>query len=162
VIHALAPLLLFIYTIAALGLAYVVGHAVISRPARLWIAGPQFAECPVCRDTAPARFEGATCEGPSGRDDDPPTVTRTQHPPAVMRLATPGGPRFWIVTLLECPVCFGFWTGLVAGTILGLTVRPIPILLAAALPPIGALYTAGSNFILARLTGLMPDPLAPD
>lgn len=52
----------------------------------------------------------------------------------------------FLVALLECPACFGFWQGLVLGWQLGV--------------PAGAVLVwgcaiSGSNFILARLTGLL-------
>lgn len=52
-----------------------------------------------------------------------------------------GAPRL-ILALIECPACLGFWTGL----FLGLHWHD---------PITWALFTCGSNFILARLTGLI-------
>ena len=103
-------LALFIYTIAAFGCAYVLGHSVASRRVReiLWAAG---AIAPMWR---------------------------------------------WLVMLIECPACLGFWIGW-AVWIATLSLWPIepPWYLAGTA---GAFYTAGSNFLLGRLTGLMPLP----
>lgn len=60
-------------------------------------------------------------------------------------------PGRWLVALLECPVCFGVWWGLAMGwwlNPLGLSFPPIGTAIATAL------ITAGSNLILARLSGL--------
>jgi hypothetical protein len=103
-------LALFIYTIAAFGCTYVLGHSVASRHVRevLWEAG---AIAPMWR---------------------------------------------WLVMLIECPACLGFWIGLfVGGACAPLWPGENPLILAAV---IGAFYTSGSNFLLGRLTGLMPLP----
>jgi hypothetical protein len=131
---------LLVYSIAAVGLAYVVGHSAVSLPFRAWLAPAAVAVCPTCGDVQPPRFEGAICIGPTGGP---------VHADATMRIRQPRGLRYWIVTLIECPACLGFWIGLVAGAFYGRSV-----LLAVA----GAFYTAGSNFWIARATGLMPNP----
>lgn len=111
---------LFFYTVAAFGLAYIVGHSGISLPFRMLL--------------------------------DPGE-----------KLASPGdAARSFVLMLLECPACFGFWTGVFAGMLyLGVDGAYYPkegalakFLFAAGL----ALYTTGSNFILARLTNLIPAP----
>jgi len=57
--------------------------------------------------------------------------------------------RRFPVMLLECPSCLGFWLGLGAGFfICGSNPDAVIIL-------ISAFYTAGSNFILAKLTKLV-------
>lgn len=94
----------FIYTIAAFGFVYIVGHSLITKGIREWIYGDEWSP-----------------------------IART---------------RRLFVSLLECPACLGFWIGLVAG-------YAAPL---ASLPPLTlALYTTGANFILAKLTGLMPE-----
>ena len=50
-----------------------------------------------------------------------------------------------VVMLLECPACLGFWLGFFFGLVLGGFANAITL----------ACYTAGSNFILAKFTGLM-------
>lgn len=73
-----------------------------------------------------------------------------------------GQPRAFLgflVALLECPACFGTWTGLVAGAFLpGLFQQST--WWAGAL--VAACATAGLNFIIGKATGLMPgepDPM---
>ena len=55
------------------------------------------------------------------------------------------GPRYWMITLIECPACLGFWTGAIVGGAVDGWWGVV----------IGALYTAGSNYILAKLTRLV-------
>lgn len=131
---------LFVYTVASLGFAYVVGHSAISLPLRQWLAPATVAKCPLCGDEMPARFSDSVCNGP---------CTGPHHEDRVMVLYQPHNVGFWIVTLMECPACLGFWIGLFAGIIYYPT---------AFEAMAGAFYTAGSNFLLARLTGIMPDP----
>lgn len=59
----------------------------------------------------------------------------------------------WFLALIECPACLGWWCGLAAGAfapMFGFVSLPI-----AASAIVFAFYTAGSNYLLARLTGLM-------
>ena len=91
------------YVVSAFGLAYVVGHAVITKKAR---------------ETAFNRG------GTIGR---------------------------FFIELVECPACFGFWTGIAMSMLAPFTVTQY-----AALNFLGwGFFTAGSNFILAKLTKLM-------
>ena len=64
--------------------------------------------------------------------------------------------RFWLITLIECPACLGFWIGLAAG-LFGYV--PILVLLSPIPHPILAivwgLYIAGTNYVLAKLTALI-------
>lgn len=64
-----------------------------------------------------------------------------------------GAIRALLVMLIECPPCLGFWTGIVASAVLELRVFQIPTWQWIVLL---ALYTSGSNFILGRVTGLIP------
>jgi hypothetical protein len=94
---------LVIYVFVMFGLAYIVGHSVISRPLREWLA----------------------------------------------KWHTAG----WLLTLIECPACFGFWEGVVAALLIltpGL-IGDVFFMNVIA----WALFTSGSNFLLAKLTGLM-------
>lgn len=111
---------LFFYAIAAFGLAYIVGHSVISLPIRMAID------------------PGQELRGPAD------------------------AARAWILLLAECPACFGFWTGLFAGMLyaaLDGPHYPREGALAKLMWAVGlALFTTGSNFVLARLTNLIPAP----
>lgn len=64
---------------------------------------------------------------------------------------------FWIrlfVDLLECPGCFGFWSGLVIGFYVLHASSNGPFLI----PLVVACYTSGSNYLLGRATGLITYP----
>jgi hypothetical protein len=95
----MTPLSLFVHTLAAFGLAYVVGHSVITRSLREWIAGDESSRM-----------------------------------------------RFYVITLLECPACLGFWMGLAYA--LAFEYHPL----------LAALYVCGTNFIIGRATGLVRHP----
>lgn len=59
----------------------------------------------------------------------------------------------WLVTLLECPACFGFWTG-IAASFLGVAFPELVTHRLVAPLALGCL-TSGSNFIVGRLTKLI-------
>lgn len=101
-----------VYAIAAFGLAYIVGHAQISRRPREFAARVVFGRAAVGE---------------------------------------------FFVDLLECPACFGFWTGLVAGA-LGVTPNA-PTGVAGAL--LFGLFTSGSNLLLALSVGIVQRPTDP-
>lgn len=60
----------------------------------------------------------------------------------------------WAVALLECPACLGFWFGFFA-TILKSGIGDEPLLRLTAVHL--GFFTCGTNFILARVTGLILD-----
>lgn len=62
-------------------------------------------------------------------------------------------PAVWLVLLLECPACLGAWVGFAAGFWWPVADFPRAIVVLGA-----AFFTAGSNFLLGRITGLMPHP----
>lgn len=95
-----------IYAVAAFGLAYILGHAVISQGAReaLWERG---------------------------------NAARA------------------IVMLLECPACCGFWIGLIVGA-MDFVFYDVHDMARRGF--LAACFTAGSNFILGRLTKLVGHP----
>lgn len=64
--------------------------------------------------------------------------------------------REWIVDMLECPACFGFWTGLIA-SLVGATPFALDAPAWASAMTWG-LFTAGTNYTLARITNLVPPP----
>jgi hypothetical protein len=59
-------------------------------------------------------------------------------------------PTRWLVLLIECPACFGFWIGILA---VMLDVVPFTLLDYNGLQ--WAFFTSGSNLILAKLTKLI-------
>lgn len=62
--------------------------------------------------------------------------------------------RQFIITLLECPACLGFWAGAVSIWLVSMVVvLPVPLYVAA---PAAAVVTCGANYIVARLTSLVP------
>jgi ribose/xylose/arabinose/galactoside ABC-type transport system permease subunit len=74
--------------------------------------------------------------------------------PVRLALHDSGGPALrLLVEILECPACFGFWTGLIAGTVLTIT-RHEPLIVSIGV----GCYTTGSNFLIGRATGLIPSP----
>jgi hypothetical protein len=94
---------LFIYFAAAFGLAYILGHSVITRAAREWAWS--------------------------------------------MGESVPG--LRWLVMLIECPACLGFWLGVYAGIHTSGESPFYP-------PLVMGFATTGVNFLLASFTGLMP------
>jgi len=107
------------YTLAAFGLAYIVGHSSISLPFRMLL-------------------------------DPGDNYTRPRE-----------ALRAFVLTLAECPACFGFWTGACAGMLyaygVGSWMPPADVALPRPLFVLGlGLYTTGSNYLLARLTKLIP------
>lgn len=57
--------------------------------------------------------------------------------------------RLALVTLLECPACFGFWVGLIYGFACHPKWAPDALGL--------ALFTCGSNYLLAKFAGLLEE-----
>lgn len=68
-------------------------------------------------------------------------------PPIEIEFEPWGVIRSGLVALLECPACFGFWTGLACG-ILAAPFWEIPML---------AVFTCGSNYLLAKFAGLLEE-----
>lgn len=57
----------------------------------------------------------------------------------------------FLVELVECPACFGFWTGMAGGLVFPQIV-PIAIPWWAAPPALG-FFTCGTGYLLGRATG---------
>ena len=117
------------FLLAAFGLAYVVGHSTISLPFRTWLGG------------TPEKVEGV--------DVDTKGLKITPAKPGAM-----GPLGDFLCSLIECPACFGWWTGLIAGccgfvSTAGLDISTFgwPLTLACV--------TSGSNYALGRLTRLI-------
>ena len=107
--------LLFFYTVAAFGLAYIIGHSAISLGVRENISW----------------------------------IGRRGAPGKLAWVAT------WFLALIECPACFGTWTGLVVGA---LYPQIVPFALSWPLASLAlGLYSAGTGFILGKATGLIEE-----
>ena len=101
---------LLVYTTTLFGLAWVVGHAKVSLPLRLWLADR-------------GKF-------------------------AVI-----------LVELIECPGCFGFWAGGIAGTLLAPHIGHPGWQGRLLVSVVASFYTAGANVLLAKICGLAPGGL---
>jgi len=67
-----------------------------------------------------------------------------------IRVALDEGNGFshWILSLMECPACLGFWIGFMTAQAKGLG-----WVISFAI----GFYTAGTNFVIGRATGLIRD-----
>lgn len=144
----IALLLLVLHTFTAFGLAYAAGHSKISLPLRMHFSN-SFAtvRCTGCGllFLATPAWNGRVhvCPGCRRQYED---IDRVEP---------------FLLQLIECPACFGWWIGFFTGLIL----ECFPLLhpsharwqLAAALllPFVLAFYTAGTNYLLGRATGLI-------
>lgn len=102
----------FALLLSQFGLAYIIGHSVISLPFRYMLAPP-------------------------GEDPSSP----------------PRGWRYTLASWLECPACFGFWSGGAMGVFV-----PLVFLGRAGMLDrfvFAGLLVAGSNFVLGRVTRLI-------
>ena len=59
----------------------------------------------------------------------------------------------WIVSLVECPACFGTWIGALAGALDPSLFLQGSVLMGAG---VGALTTCAINLLLGKRAGLMP------
>ncbi len=122
-------LLTVLYAFAAFGFAFIVGYATISLPLRQWLVR-----------------------------------TRYQRWNPALQSYQWVGSRFlparqWLVTLLQCPACLGFWIGVVLwaaeplfGAVAALGFHQLPGVVTAL---VFGLATCASNFILGVLTHLI-------
>jgi hypothetical protein len=144
---------LFFYSLAAFGLSYIIGHARVSLGVREWMASIGLDTVWVCkekeklgctwqRDRHPTAETHFYCPMHSGADKV--DVTRWYHHPAI-----------WIVQLIECPACSGFWIGLATGSLYPYIV-PIVVPGPSAALALG-LYTCAVGFLLGRATGWLKE-----
>lgn len=131
---------MILFLLAAFGLAYICGHSTISLPLRKWMGGTPFR----------VRVKGEIIEGVS--PEDAKLLDGAQLVPAKPGAFGPFGD--FLTSLIECPACFGFWIGLVAG-LTGFVPMPHEGISAFAWPMTLGCITAGSNFGLSRLTRLI-------
>lgn len=127
---------MLVYALAAFGFAYIVGHAKISLPIRLAI------------------------------EPDPPKRVSDDEGSSIRRVKTretfSDSLRWWLLMLIECPACVGFWVGLLSfgrlftpaieGGVSGRWAGAFQL----------ALFTCASNLLLAKLAGLMEEGKADD
>lgn len=120
---------LIIYFLAAFGFAFIVGFAKISVPFRQWLHDA-------------VRFE-----------KEPGFLNSTEVRRPLWGL------QIWLLALLECPACLGFWIGVAVGcaerslgVIAAFGLSSWPVWLAVLFL---ALATSASNFIIGALTRLI-------
>lgn len=146
---------LIFYVVAAFGIAYIVGHATITFPIRslLWRFHLWFGECTTCKGAAsgfviPANEQGLVFLYRCKR------CGAVSHPLSKIQVFRV------LIELAECPACLGFWIGLSVGVAAVLVDWTIPFMNWLGpkwLDPLWlAIFTSGANFILGRLTGLIP------
>lgn len=74
-------------------------------------------------------------------------VVETEYVTSAVRPGAFGPAGEFLCELVECPACFGFWTGLISG----LTLFSFSLAASFGL----GLVVSGSNFIIGRLTRLI-------
>ncbi len=149
------PLGLLIYVIAAMGLAYVLGHSVISVRPRTWLAEFVLFKWPGYR-CAPEAVGG--CGGifkiedwaRSGENFVCPCGVHQEEPEKYTRDTRPFE---FFIDLLECPACLGFHLGWIFGAFVGPLWRPTGNTVVDIL--FWAFFTSGSNMLLGKATKLM-------
>jgi hypothetical protein len=149
---------LIVYTISALGLAYIVGQSAITKSIRQAYANTRrpldLFRCSICvKDNPlddPKSFNFIRMQLPMKRGELVCPHGDEQHAAGLRMLKQAEDPFF--LQLIECPACFGFWIGLCAAVASTFAHIGGPIIM--FLP----LYTAGANFLLGRATGLINHP----
>lgn len=126
------------YVIAAFGLAYVLGHSIITKKPREWAYALGFG-----RKLVPV---------------EPNEVIKHGSHAFAHRFY----PLRWLVELIECPMCCGWHSGFWFWILFVIRYPPDGIHYVPSVDiPIGFIvgfFTAGSNFILGRATGLVDNP----
>ena len=147
------PVGLLFYVFYAFGLAYIGGHSLITRRGREILYGFTLGWSESCGNGHLAHY------GPRVATEPLPT-------PSCSACALAGfegtfhpvdGPHFpfrWLVTLVECPACFGFWIGAVSGALRWIEIDSLGRVTSAI--AVGC-FTAGCNVLLGTLTHLMPE-----
>lgn len=132
---------LVIYSFCAYGLAYIIGESKISLPLRL------FLEPPLRKEPEPPPVVPPMVEYEAERTvrarivEAPPKISWLNRCFDSIRLA--------VLSLIECPACFGTWAGFIYGLWFAPSFVPAGIRGAVLL----GLYTCGSNSFLSRLGG---------
>ena len=140
---------IWIYTLAAFGFVYILGHARITLGVREWMATWGRREIWMCDEKG--------CEWRRARFPTPLDHFQCPHHGSVRKVeefSLVYYPAKWVLSFIECPACLGTWVGFgfgwwqpefVVGFAPGMTA-------AVAL----ALYTCAVGFLLGRATGLIP------
>lgn len=156
-------LLLFVLTVAAFGLAYIVGASEISRPLReRWAetARPKdvFA-CHACMEDGASTFAWSreNCFICAGQPCCP--KRGVAHNATFVLVQKAEDP--FLLRLIECPACFGTWIGLMLGVIVAHSVESFSGWERIGVIILASLYICGTNYLLARATGLIPNPSRP-
>lgn len=145
-------IILVAYVFSALGVAYILGHSVISLPVRTWLADFAVAkwlgyECLACGEPSvltawKENYPYRTCPRcvcPNEISSMKPSTLKSK-------------PFAWLVELIECEKCLGFHLGWIyavaCGPIFSLAHQPIAdaILL--------GFFTSGTNLLLGRITNM--------
>ncbi len=120
------PTKLFIYLLASFGFAAVLGHSAITVRFRRWLGG-------VPEQTL--------------------TDEKGNHLRVLPRIPGALGPfGDFLCELIECPMCLGWWTGVLSAHVVLVVDGPFVVQLWWWL--VVGFFTSASNFILARLTNL--------
>ena len=153
---------LYFYTAAAFGAWFIVGAAKISLPLRRWLAPGRDLQEWSLHDVMLARppIRGVISVGEAKEQEHFYRIHTLDHLAALSGKAkTVRQLRIWLAEMLECPACFGTWSGLAAGLVL------VSIPEATPLDPLGmagpfalAAYTCATNFVVAHFTGLLAPP----
>lgn len=141
---------LVVYLLAAFGLAYIIGQSLITRRLREWAWDVSFGVRKVIH-----------CERCQTNFDPATLISRGQCPSCSEQVDISSSMRGFFpfrifIQLIECPACFGFWTGLVGSLVVpthSAFFPDFPLWLAVLVT--GCMTTA-SNLLLAKLAGLMP------
>lgn len=121
---------LVLYLLASFGFAAILGHSAITLRFRRWLGGTP----------------GGLYQTGLNADGTPKYEPRPKVPGAL------GSFGDFLCELIECPMCLGWWTGVVSGFTVLSDGRIDSMLWLWAF--VVGLFTSASNFILARLTHL--------
>lgn len=146
---------LLVIAIAAFGLAYVVGNAEITYSIRgfAWTFRWWKGHCGKCN---------SSCMGHTTAEEDAIEIDCPMCKGKVNNIVHSPHYFQFLVRLVECPACFGWWIGLAIGIAVVIW-KPTQLLATLSfmeplwlLPLYTAFAVCGSNFILARIGGLLP------
>lgn len=135
------------HLLVAFGLAYVVGMSEITEPLRTQVSEAHFWK------HGSVRCDGCAAEFSVEQTWNERTFTCPGCKGECRRVVLRDP---FLLRMLECPACFGFWIGLAFGFIYVPSALGLEVWAALLVAPLFGLATLGSNLILAKNTGLMP------